>query len=191
MKHRNGTTGFTLIELLVVISIIGILASLLMPALARAKSKAKQTACLNNLKQIGIAVMLYADDNKSYLPDAEPLPTDPLDPSAPMPRICDVLAPNLGFSSKGTNSSPVFRCLSDNRNYYQKEGSSYEWNYVYSGKKLDDLKFGYRFRGGIPTEKAMLMFDYENFHPGSSQSNTNGQTQTKNVLYGDGHVSKL
>jgi len=182
--------AFTLIELLVVITIIGFLASLLMPALARAKAKGKDTACLNNLKQLGLAVTMYADENKGFLPDAEPLPSEPLDPSNPMPRICDVIAPQLGLGNS-TNSSTVFRCPMDNQRRFETEGSSYEWNYVYSGKKLDDLKFGYRFRGGIPTEKAMLMFDYENFHLGRNGSNTNGQTNTKNILYGDGHVAMM
>jgi len=60
--------AFTLIELLVVITIIGILAALIVPALAKAKLKGQQTGCLSNLKQVGLALHLYSDENENSLP---------------------------------------------------------------------------------------------------------------------------
>src|SRR5262245_61426287 len=103
--HRHPRCfAFTLIELLVVIAIIAILASLLLPALARAKTKSLEIKCIANLKQLGIAVTTWGDEHDGKFPAAELRPTNPvLPPPDTKPSICNVLGPELGYN---TNAMP-------------------------------------------------------------------------------------
>jgi prepilin-type N-terminal cleavage/methylation domain-containing protein/prepilin-type processing-associated H-X9-DG protein len=86
MRYRR--RAFTLIELLVVVGIIAVLIALLLPGLQRAREHANRIACLSNLRQLGMAVIMYTNNNRGYFPapSADPSPANPGDPPPPWNR---------------------------------------------------------------------------------------------------------
>lgn len=109
LLNRDG--GFTLIEMLVSITIVSMMAAMLLPALSTARERGRTISCVNNLKQIGLALQMYSDDHDGYLVPAEYDDTDTDWPSI-LVRGGYVRAPIDTVASQVTSRSSVFRCPS-------------------------------------------------------------------------------
>jgi prepilin-type N-terminal cleavage/methylation domain-containing protein/prepilin-type processing-associated H-X9-DG protein len=165
-KH-NARLGFTLIELLVVIAIIAMRAGLLLPALAKAKSKAGQTYCINNLKQLGYGMSMYLGDNRDTFPGTASRNTYGFHNEdwiywrtniATYPPVeKSPIAVHIG-----TVTSNLFRCPLDRDNSERRTGDANgPYNYSYSLLSLDlsgtrNLGMASIFQGSVNNPTAYL-----------------------------------
>jgi prepilin-type N-terminal cleavage/methylation domain-containing protein/prepilin-type processing-associated H-X9-DG protein len=178
--------AFTLIELLVVIAIVALLAALVFPAFNRAKESGKGAVCISNLRQVGVALQLYVQENNNRMP----VMRDPSLTSSTngLPGPQQVLASQLG----NTN---VLRCPSDKwpgelarllpqagSTCFEQTGSSYAWNSLLNGQNADHLK---ALDLNFDAHEIPLMFDREKFHL------ARGKEKAVNYLYADGHIKNL
>lgn len=147
----NRMRGFTLMEMLVVLAIIGALAGIAYPMTRSFIGKAREAACLTNLRSIGVGLQTYLQEHNDTMPALAQGRASKTDET---PVLETVLLPYL-------QSQEAFQCPADKKEF-EKTGSSYFFNSTQSGKSVSQLAiFGIKDR----PDKVPLIYDKEAWHP--------------------------
>lgn len=185
----NRRSAFTLLELLVVVAIIGILAGLLIPAVTRASATSKRVACIGNLRQVTLAIRLYADDHSDSLPalgDTHPYP------NGVGAYYKQLVKGYLGLSGLASPKEKVFACPSD-RNIRMQVSHAFA-SYTFNGYEADSTEIpritGKKLGGIRKPEKAVLVGEWPAFFGGSWHPKRENafEDAENNIGFVDGHV---
>lgn len=152
MSHMNIrlNRAFTLIELLVVIAIIAILAAILFPVFAQAKEAAKKSACLSNVRQIGVGMIMYTNDSDDYYPG-----NDQWIPASSNTSSSDTRAPYDMLIMPYVKNEKIFSCPDDNAGTRSSASSYSFWDSSYQSKAIIR---SYQFVGNIVTVEGQAKY---------------------------------
>jgi len=170
MSNRvRRAAAFTLVELLIVIAIIAVLAGLAYPVYQRVVAGAKATACVSNLRQLGVGLNAYLQDHEMIMPALKIARESTSDDVPVIDNTLDKYVPNRA----------VFACPADQKNFAGRTGTSFCWNVALNDQPLASLNFlqVVTDRTHIP-----ILSDKEGFHPYLDDK--------VNILYADGHATK-
>ena len=179
MKIPKLNNGFTLIELLVVIAIIGILAGILLPVLSRARESARKTQCMSNVKQIGMGLIMYANENNESFPS-----DSAYSGSYPAMRGLNLLYDTYVSDNK------VFNCTSDTTvTGASNAGMSVSTSGGTEAFTSTQSSYGYdRSHTQADDADVALAADRPPATPSATASTANHNSRGQNVVYVDGHV---